>query len=408
MEKVVSLVACDEYEEEKVFEAVKSAVDKIGGIESYVKAGQKVAIKANLLMKATPEKCATTHPFVVAAIGRLCKGVGAEVVIVDSAGGPFTSGYMNSIYKASGLEEIAQKYDLQLNENFDFVSVENPNGVVGKKFDILQTLSDADVIINACKLKTHAFAGFTNAVKNMFGAIPGLTKVEMHGKYRDINTFCDFLFDIHTYFGDKLCLNISDAVWGMEGEGPSNGTPRKIGVIMASSSASALDVVSVKLINADMAVMPTIQRGLERGFLDNLDVDVVGDDLQAFVVKDFQNITPNVLKPYANYVPQCMQKFVHNIMTQRPNINHNHCRGCGKCFEHCPVKAISMVTQKNGRKVAKIDYDKCIRCFCCQELCPFGVIKIKSGLIYKIVHKGAKKRRKTDKIESKTENLSQK
>lgn len=394
MDKVVSLIACDEYDEEKVFEAVKSAIDNIGGIEKFVKQGQRVAIKANLLMKATPEKCATTHPYVVSAIGRLCQSIGAQVVIVDSAGGPFTSGYMNSIYKASGLTDIAEKYGFELNENFNFVSVDNPQGIVGKKFDVLQTLEEADVIINACKLKTHAFAGFTNAVKNMFGAIPGLTKVEMHGKYRDINTFCDFLFDIHTYFGKKLCLNVSDAVWGMEGEGPSNGTPRKIGVIMASDNANALDVASVKIINAKMDAMPTIQKGLERGFLDNLEVQIVGEDLQKFVVKDFQNITPNVQKPYANFVPQCMQKFVHNIMTQRPKINHKHCRGCGKCFEHCPVKAISMVTKKNGKRIAKIDYDKCIRCFCCQELCPFGVIKIKSGMVYKIVHKGTKKRRK--------------
>lgn len=397
MGKIVSLVACDEYEEEKVFAAVKDAVDKIGGIEKFVRAGQRVAIKANLLMKAAPEKCATTHPTVVSAIGRLCKGVGATVVIVDSAGGPFTSGYMNSIYKASGLAEIAEKYGFELNENFDFVSVDNPSGVVGKKFDVLQILYDADVIINASKLKTHAFAGFTNAVKNMFGAIPGLTKVEMHGKYRDIDTFCDFLYDIHTYFGSKLCLNISDAVWGMEGEGPSNGTPRKIGAIMASSNALALDVVSVKLINANLDKMPTITKGLARGFIDDYNVEIVGENVENLVVKDFQNITPNVQKPYANFVPQCMQKFVHNIMTQRPNINHKLCRGCGKCFAHCPVKAISMVEGKDGKKVAKIDYDKCIRCFCCQELCPFGVIKIKSGMIYKIVHKGAKKRRKPQK-----------
>ena len=397
MEKIVSLVGCDDYDEDKVFEAVKSSIDKLGGIEKFVKAGQRVAIKANLLMKATPEKCATTHPTVVSAIGRLCKEVGANVVIVDSAGGPFTSGYMNGIYKASGLVDIAGKYGFELNENFDFVSVDNPNGVVGKKFDVLQTLYDVDVIINASKLKTHAFAGFTNAVKNMFGAIPGLTKVEMHGKYREIDTFCDFLYDIHEYFGSKLCLNVCDAVLAMEGEGPSNGSPRKVGAILASSNALALDVVSVKLINADLDKMPTITKGLARGFVDDYNVEIVGENVEKFVVKDFEKITPNVEKPYANFVPQCLQKFVHNIMTQRPKINHKLCRGCGKCAEHCPVKAISMVEGKNGKKIAKIDYDKCIRCFCCQELCPFGVIKIKTGVMYKIVHKGAKKRRKPQK-----------
>ena len=309
MENLVSIIACENYEQELVNQAVKDAVDKLGGIEKFVKSGQKVAIKANLLMKVAPEKCATTHPSVVGAIGKLCKEAGAEVVIVDSAGGPFNSLYMNSIYKSSGMVDIAEKYGLQLNQDFDYVSIQNENGVVGKKFDVLKTLEEADCIINVCKLKTHAFAGFTNAVKNMFGAIPGLTKVEMHGKYRDISTFCDFLYDIIDYFGDKLTLNISDAVDAMEGEGPSNGTPRHIGVIGASANAVALDLACLRLMNADPMSMPTIIKAKERGKIDGVDVEIVGDNLEDFIVKDFDVIVPNLNKPFANIVPLKMQKL---------------------------------------------------------------------------------------------------
>lgn len=386
----VALVACEKYEDDLVYESVKKTVDLLGGIKNFVKSGQRVAMKVNLLMKATPEKCATTHPTVVKAVARLCKDAGADVVIVDSAGGPYTQGYMNSIYKTAGMEKVASEVGVELNQNFDFVTVECENAVVGKKFDVLKTLYDADCIINLCKLKTHAFTGFTNAVKNMFGAIPGLTKVEMHGKYRDIDTFCDFLYDIHEYFKDKLVLNISDEVIGMEGEGPSNGEPRQIGVITASSNAIKLDLVGLKLINADPNKMPTIIKALERGLESDLSTEIIGDDIEKFVIKDYNLVIPNIKKPYANFVPQSMQKFVHNIMTQRPKINHKACRGCGKCFNHCPAKAITML-EKNGRKFAKIDYDKCIRCFCCQELCPFGVIKIKSGIIYRVVHINSKK-----------------
>ena len=392
MDKDVALVKCDNYDEECVYTALKHLLELIGGIDRFVKSGQRVAIKANLLMKASPEKCATTHPSVVGAIGRLCKEVGADVVIVDRAGGPFNSAYMNSIYKSSGLVDVSQKYELELNQNYNYVEVENPNATVGKKFDVLETLYNADVIINACKLKTHAFAGFTNAVKNMFGAIPGLTKVEMHGKYRDIDTFCDFLYDIVDYFGDKIVLNISDAVDAMEGEGPSNGRPRHIGVLMASASPVMLDIAGVQLINAQPNLMPTLIKAKTRGIIEDYTCNIVGDNIENYVIKDFDVIVPNINKPYANYVPQCMQKFVHRIMTQRPKIMQSHCRGCRKCFEHCPVKAISMV-DRNGKKVAQIDYDKCIRCFCCQELCPFGVIKIKSGLIYKIVHLNKKRKK---------------
>ena len=389
----VAIVGCESYDEELVYNKVKESVDLLGGINEFVKSGQRVALKVNLLMKATPEKSATTHPSVVKAVARLCKENGANVIIVDSAGGPYTQGYMNSIYKASGIEKVAQDLDVELNQNFDYQSIECENAVIGKKFDILKTLYDADCIINLCKLKTHAFTGFTNAVKNMFGAIPGLTKVEMHGKYRDIDTFSEFLYDIHEYFKDKLVLNISDAIIGMEGEGPSNGSPRFIGVIGASTNAIKLDLASLKLINAEPEKMPTILKAVSRNLITDYEFEVVGDNIEKYVVKDYDLVTPNLKKPYANFVPQFLQNFVHNIMTQKPKINQKDCRGCRKCFEHCPVKAISMV-KKGNKMVASIDYNKCIRCFCCQELCPFGVIKIKSGIIYRIVHIKSKKRKK--------------
>jgi formate hydrogenlyase subunit 6/NADH:ubiquinone oxidoreductase subunit I len=50
-----------------------------------------------------------------------------------------------------------------------------------------------------------------------------------------------------------------------------------------------------------------------------------------------------------------------------------------------------METKKDGHKFAKIDYNKCIRCYCCQELCPFGIVKVKAGFIYKLVHLRDKK-----------------
>ena len=116
----VSIVGCESYDEELVYNKVKESIDLLGGINEFVKQGQRVALKVNLLMKATPEKSATTHPSVVKAVARLCKDNGANVVIVDSAGGPYTQGYMNSIYKASGMEKVAEEVGVELNQNFDF------------------------------------------------------------------------------------------------------------------------------------------------------------------------------------------------------------------------------------------------------------------------------------------------
>lgn len=392
MENKVALVKCATYEQTKVCQQVEKAINLLGGIDKFIKKGQRVALKVNLLMKATPEKAMTTHPTVVYAVAKMVKDFGAVPFIVDSAGGPFTPGYINGIYSASGLKQVAESLNVELNQNFEYLEVENSSAKVGFKFPIVKAINDADVIINLSKLKTHSFTGYTNAVKNMFGIIPGLTKVEMHGKYRDLDTFMDFLFDIHTYLGNKLVLNITDAVIGMEGFGPSNGTPKQIGAIIAGQNAAFVDVMATRIIGLTPQFTPCIKTAIKRGFIDQtLPLEVIGEKLEDMIVKDFKTIEPNNFKPYANYVPSFLQNTVHRLMTKRPVIKKTACKGCKKCHDHCPVKAISMETKQDGKLFAKIDYNKCIRCYCCQELCPFGVVKVKSGLIYKLVHLKDKK-----------------
>lgn len=390
MEKI-SLIACDSYEQEKIDAAVRRAIDLLGGMEKFVAPGQVVLLKANLVMKCDVEKAATTHPSVVEAVGKLAFTAGASrVVIADSAGGPFNESYMGGIYKACGLKDVADRCGFELNSNYDSYAVEMNEAKVGKRFLICDCLQQADVIINLCKLKTHQFTGYTNAVKNMFGAIPGLTKVEMHGQFKTLDVFGDFMYDIHTYFKDKLTLNVCDAVIAMEGAGPSNGTPRKIGAIIAGSNPVAVDAVGVELMNLEPKTMPFIEKGIERGFIDeNLSIEVLGDEVEPLIVRDFKTVMPNNFKPFASAVPKWLQPSVHRLMTQRPSVNRKKCKGCKKCFEHCPVQAITMKpTKKGGIPKAHFDYNKCIRCFCCQELCPFGLVEVKSGIVYKIIHKG--------------------
>lgn len=396
MDNKVALVKCADYGAE-VFSAVQRAVELLGGIEKFVKKGSVVVLKVNAVQKAVPEKCATTHPAVVEAVGKLCKQAGAKrVIIADSAGGPYNAGYMGGIFNTCGYTEIAETCGFEINSNFEMFEAELPTGKVAKKFVICDILREADVIINVSKLKTHSFTGLSNAVKNMFGAIPGLVKVEMHGKYRTLDVFNNFLYDIQDYFAGKITLNITDAVVGMEGPGPTNGTPRAIGAILVGVNPTAVDVVGAKLMKADPLGLPTISVGIARGYMDSeLSVEVVGESVEDLAVEGYKTVTPDGYRPFARSMPKWLQPVVHKLTTQRPTVNRRKCRGCKKCYEHCPVKAISMVPlKKGGVPKAKFDYDKCIRCYCCQELCPFGLVKVKSGLVYKLMHIGSNKRTK--------------
>ena len=392
MEKV-AISKCDEYVDDKVMVALKQTLDAFGGAKSFVKPNQLVVIKTNMVIKLPPERAATTHPLVVGCLAKLFLDCGAKVVVADSAGGSYNDKTMGAIYDVTGMTEASQKYGFKINDDYDYVSVEPKDAVVAKKFNVLDILEKADVIVNACKLKTHSFTGISNAVKNMFGAIPGLDKVQMHGQFQSLDNFSDMLFDIWGHFGKKLALNVCDAVIGMEGEGPTNGNPRKIGAIVCSKNPVAVDIVGARIMNVAPTQIPTIQKGIERNYLKSVDdVEVVGDKVADLIITDFDKRTPNPYKPFSTNVPQWLQPLMHKLMTQRPYVNKRKCVGCQTCFRHCPMHAISMVpTKKGGVPKATFDYSKCIRCFCCQELCPYGLVKIKSGLGYKILHKKPKK-----------------
>lgn len=379
--KKVALIDCKDYEIENVKAAVDYAFELLGGIDKYIKKGQKVLLKANLLAKMSPEKAATTHPAVMLALVKKCMEKGAEVIIGDSPGGPFTKGYVNGVYKGTGMTGVAEETGCILNEDFSFTEVKFEEALVGRKMHIINAAISADVIINVAKLKTHCFTGYSGCVKNLFGLIPGLEKVQMHANNEDINKFCDFVIDIERFIADKCVLHFMDAVVGMEGEGPSAGTPKFIGKLLASECAYSCDIAANIIMTSKPFNMPILKRAAERNIItENLsELEIAGSNLENSIIKGYKTIRPNFKKPLAKIIPKFLQKPFFKMLTKRPKIKRR-CKGCKKCMEHCPPKAIVMVKDK-----AVIDYDKCIRCFCCQELCPFLMVKVKKPLLYRLL-----------------------
>ena len=385
----VAVVGCEDYEYERVKSTLSEALGAVDALNG-IKPGMKIAIKANLVASAEPDKATTTHPAVLCALTEIFTGMGAEVVIGDSPGGLYNGMVLEKIYKASGVCEC-EKYGASLNRNFSDSSAVFESAAVAKTFTYTAYLDEADIIVNACKLKTHGMMGLSCAAKNLFGVIPGTMKPEYHFRYPSYEAFADMLVDLNEYFKPHVC--VCDAIVGMEGNGPTAGTPRKIGCLLASKSSHKLDVVAANIIGLDIDSVPTLAAAVKRGLAPkSVEQLQIYGDYKKYHISDYNNIavrrsllfkgnSDNVLKNIFGTVAK-------TALSSRPNLKKNLCIGCNKCGRICPAKAIVI---ENGK--AKIDKEKCIRCFCCQEFCPVGAMKVHRTFLARLLEGGKRKRK---------------
>ncbi len=379
----VSVVSCSCYDGALCRQVLENVLAPLGGL-SFVKPGMRIAVKANLVSFMKPEEAATTHPVLLAELVKLLRERGAEVVVGDSPGGLYTAAYVKNVYRATGMYEV-EKAGAILNEDFSQKAAEYPEAAVAHSFQYTAWLDECDFIIDFCKLKSHGMMGMTAAAKNMFGVIPGTMKPEYHCKYPDPRDFARMIVDLDEYF--KPGLSIVDGVIGMEGNGPTAGKPRYIGVVAASASPHALDLVCAKLIGLRREDVPTLEAAYERGLIPGEwnELDVIGD-VESLALSDFDNIrTKNDLlfrNTFKGKLGELFGKLVQVCLSSRPKVKKDECIGCGKCGQICPASAISM---KNGLPV--IDRKRCIHCFCCQEFCPKGAMKVSRPPVARILNR---------------------
>ena len=365
---VVQVAQCLEYEQQMVSTALEKLIDNLGGIEKFVRPGQVVAIKPNLIAKKKPEEAATTHPLLVEAVVRMVQQAGGKPFIVDSPGGPSSKSLLKAVYKATGMAAVAERTGCEVSLDTGEVVLPHPQGKVVKQLTLLKVLVEADVIIALPKLKTHGMTTYTGAVKLMYGAIPGLKKAEYHFNMQRLNEFSQLLIDINTLL--PPALHIMDAVVGMEGDGPTAGTPRDVGALLASTNPYALDYISAGLIGINPKVLAVIKLATEQGLCPaGKEIVIAGDSLpklsQPFKLPGHKNVDFNLPGPL---------KGLMSRLQPKPVFSPELCLGCGECHRCCPADAITMVDKQPQLKL-----DACIRCFCCQELCPHKAVHIKQN-----------------------------
>ncbi len=357
----VALLRCSEYTRERIREAVHEVLDSLGGIGQFVKQGQKVLLKPNMLSAKDPGEGVTTHPEILEAVTLEVQSAGGYVWIGDSPSGSYKG--IRRYWETTGFLKVAERTGAKL-IHFEAEGTV-PRSVNGNTYHVARSVLDADVVINLPKFKTHGYTLFTGAVKNLYGTLPGFQKTEFHKKYPHPRNFSRMLVDLYEVI--RPALHLMDGVVGMAGNGPSTGVTRQPGLILASTDGIALDAVAGQIMGFKKDEIDTVVEACDRGLgeKDNDHIEILGVPLKDVIMTDFPLPTNHLV----NLVPESLVKWLARLAWVRPRTDLKKCTGCALCARSCPVGAIEM---KDGFPVT--DYKKCINCLCCNECCPESAV----------------------------------
>ena len=369
MNTKVAIRKCAEYDVQKIIDIIAEIYTATGGSDVN---GKKVLVKPNILSDNDPAKCVTTHPAVAEAMIRYLQSNGAEVFMGDSPA------IHTAKFKADkcGLFYVCEATGTQW-VNFNEKPVEKK--VDGRNIKIASIVDKVDLIISLPKFKNHELMFFTGALKNTYGLIPGFAKAFQHGVYRDMDSFAKLIVELNKVITPHYFL--MDAIMGMEGQGPGpHGNPVSIGVLIGSTNPLALDIIACQIAGYNYKLLPTNQIALnEKHWLQSSEeIEYDGPALETIKKEGFKKIPASASRNTALKFLIGRMGFLKKL-ERRPVFIYAKCTGCLKCVKICPVYAIQS-SQSDNRRI-KLTDSKCIRCFCCAEVCQDNAVNVKVKIL---------------------------
>ena len=338
---MVSLIKCDTYEQDILYNKINEAVELIGGFENLIKMDDKVFIKLNCVGPFDKDKGITTHPEFVRSVIKHVKKYTNNIIVGDN---PAVRDQIFTLKKC-GIYNVLIEENVNILNQTKLITISNTVHKMYSEFEVSEDMITCDVLINLPKLKTHSLAYMTVAEKNFFGTIYGLNKSAWHIKANNPLHFGNAINDLYSAILTTLeknngkIINICDGILGLEGEGPSTGGfPKRANIILASLDAVSLDKVACKVAGLDEEKLFITNIAGERnlGISDISKINIVGEKLENCITdfiapKDsLSSIGLRILK----------FKFFRNLLLEHPTIDTNKCIKCGVCMDSCKFGAI--------------------------------------------------------------------
>jgi len=279
MSKVSVVRSRDKPTDQEVYGLVKKSIDLLGGIQKYVKPGDTVALKPNVVTGEGAGPGVTTDKRVVAAMIKLSNEAGASRVMVVEGAGYFTK--TSRALELSGIKALAEENGAEIVDvdNSPIVKVEVPDPLLIDVVEVSKEFMDADVRINMPVMKTHDQLSVTLGVKNLKGVLPRYMKRNFH-KIGVVKGILDLNKAV------PVDLTVLDAIVAMEGLGPSFGPKVELNTIIASADIYALDRIASRIMGFTEAELDYLVEAAADGIIDlGQEPEVVGEPVSSYTYR---------------------------------------------------------------------------------------------------------------------------
>lgn len=272
-------------------------------IDSSPIKGKKVLLKPNIGRVAHSESGVVTNPQVVAAAIDFFRDAGAAFCAVGES--PITGVKLAEAFEASGIAAVCRERNCPMidMDKRQPVTMPIPNAVALEKISVCADVFDFDIIVSIPVMKMHMHTGVTLSIKNMKGCLWSRSKVHLHMlppvPYCDDKSLNVAIADMASVLFPHL--SIIDGTIGMEGLGPSAGSAKPMGVVLASVDAFAADTIACELMGVSPLTVPHLRILSERGFgeIDYKKIEVKPENWRSFI-NPFAAIPANLALEYPN------------------------------------------------------------------------------------------------------------
>lgn len=259
----------------EIYEAVKKALDMIGGIEDIIRTEDLVLINPSWVAPPVEREAGCiTIPEVPRAIADIVKDMGARPVIAESSAVGVNT---EKVIEASGYRDLREMgYEVVNLKKTPHVDIPTENGKIFETVECWELVQQADVIISVPKLKTHDQTEMTCAIKNLKGLLTDKWKRLEHQE-----GLFESVIDLLTALKPKLA--VVDAIVCQEGLGPIFGRPVEMDLILAGKDLVAVDSTCAQLIGYDpgetLLTVNAAARGL--GVMNPEEIEIIGEPLDS-------------------------------------------------------------------------------------------------------------------------------